>query len=212
MEDGLCGCRNNRTALLTTGRHALLIALAFDAMVTLVEFVGAMQSNSLMLWENFGIGLYDGILIYFNIIGLQSEHSGNPETGRRIAFWSDAMLAAGYSLAIVIGFFRLLHPGSPVNGALVLAIATAAALVNWFCSQLCPTASVNGRSAQLKLRIGSFVGAATVLNGAAIHLGNAVWVDAVITIAVGVCVVAAVVRRHTHHEKTLRLLARVAEA
>ncbi|MDP2932703.1 MAG: hypothetical protein Q8N81_01060 [bacterium] len=209
MEDGLCGPQR---ATLEAGRHALLIALAFDVMITLVELVGAMQSNSLMLWENFGTGLYDGILIYLNIVGLESEHSDNPETGRRIAFWSDAMLAAGYSLAIVIGIFRLLHPGHPVNGALVLAIASAAALVTWFCSQLCPTASINGRSAQLKLRIGSFVGAATVLNGAAIHLGNAVWVDAVITITVGVCVVVAVVIRHTRHEKTLRLLERVAEA
>jgi len=208
MEDGLCGPQK---ATLEAGKHALLIALAFDVMVTLVEFVGAMQSNSLMLWENFGTGLYDGILIYFNIIGLQSEHSGNQETGRRIAFWSDAMLALGYALAIVIGFFRLLHPGYPVNGTLVLAIASAAALVNWLCSHLCPTESINGRSAQLKLRIGSLVGAATVVNGAAIHLGNAVWVDAVITITVGACVVAAVIRRHTHHEKNLRPVGAVAK-
>ncbi|MCL5436174.1 MAG: hypothetical protein M1275_03785 [Patescibacteria group bacterium] len=185
----------------TDAAHPLYIVLGFDLIITLVEFLGAINSSSLVLWENFGTGLLDGTLIALNIWGLGHETRQKALCGRRIAYWSDLVLAGVFALAILAGVTRLVvNTNGVVNGALVFGIAIAATVMNAICARLCPTHFVNGRSAKLKMQAGSYVGAATVFTGLTIHYYHVYWIDPVVTVIVGSLILLAVRRRLTEHK------------
>jgi len=195
------GCRN------TDAAHPLYIVLGFDLVITLVEFIGAVNSGSLVLWESFGAGLLDGTLIVVNIWGLSQETSRKELLGKRIAYYSDIVLAGVFFLAILAGIMQLVvNTNGVVNGALVFGIAIAAMLMNAICARLCPTRFVNGRSARLKMQVGAYVAAATVITGLTIHYLHWYWIDPVVTVLVGLLVLQAVRRRlaEHHHQPVLR--------
>lgn len=185
----------------------LYIVLAFDLLITLVEFIGAINSGSLVLWENFGAGLLDGTLIVVNIWGLSQETGRKELLGKRIAYYSDLILAGVFLLAVLAGLTRLVvNTNGVVNGAMVFSIAIAAMLINAICAQLCPVAFVNGRSARLKMQVGAYVAAATVFTGLTILYFHLYWVDPVVTVLVGLVVLNAVRKRlkEHRHEPILR--------
>jgi cobalt-zinc-cadmium efflux system protein len=180
--------------------QSLYIVLGFDLVITLVELTGALQSGSLMLWENFGTGVLDGTLLALNIWGLNHETRQKKLCGRRIAYISDLLLATVFMIAILAGLTRLMtNTNNVINGTLVFGIAVAATIMNAICAKLCPEHFINGRSARLKMQAGSWVGAATVITGLTIHYWHWYWIDPVVTVAVGLAVLLAVRRRLTEH-------------
>lgn len=200
-EEGPCCPDEPGGSHTTDAAHPLYVVLGFDLIITLVEFIGAINSGSLVLWENFGTGLLDGTLIALNIWGLSHETRQRSLCGHRIAYISDLVLAGVFSLAILAGVTRLVvNTNGVVNGALVFGIAIAATVMNAICARLCPTHFINGRSAKLKMQVGSYVGAATVFAGLTIHYLHWYWVDPVVTVLVGTLVLLAVRRRLTEHK------------
>lgn len=181
----------------------LWLVLCFDGCVTLVEGVGAFESGSLALWVNFLTGLYDALLIYLNIWGLGHECNGRPEKGRQIARVSDALLAVGFGIMIFVAIIRLSEvtlqgASHPVDGELVILIAGIAAFVNFASSRLCPQGLLNSESARLKLCAGAAIAAATIANGFALMVWSCDWIDPAMTIAIGICVFYAAIRRIAH--------------
>lgn len=186
--------------------HPLLIVLLFDLVITTIELVGALNSGSLVLWENFGMGVLDAGLIALNIWGLQKETRSKLLLGQKIAHYSDLILAGVFSAAILAGVTRLVvNTNGVVNGTLVFGIAIAAMLMNAICAQLCPTNFINGRSARLKMKVGAYVAAATVVTGLTIHYLHWYWIDPVVTVLVGTGVLLAVRRRLADHKSGLIL-------
>lgn len=185
----------------------LWIVLCLDALISLGEFIGGIKLGSLALWENFGCGVYDGLLLFLNIKGLEQEARGRKELGGKIALLSDRLLQVGFGLAVLISAGRLL--GSyhvHINGLLVSAVALTAAIINYGCAKAIPCESINCKSARLKLRVGACVGAATFTSGILIHLTKLDFLDALITIGVGVIVVMMAGQRLADEKNSLDLM------
>lgn len=105
-------------------RDRLLLILALDALVTAIELIGSLQTHSLVLWENFYTGLFDGLLIAMNVWGVQNEFKQRLNKATRIADWSDILLALGFAAVICVGLFRCINGGvSRINGLLVFGVA-----------------------------------------------------------------------------------------
>jgi len=179
----------------------------FDMVITTIELIGAINSGSLVLWENFGMGLLDGGLLLLNIWGLSQEAGMKELLGNKIAHYSDLVLAGVFSLAILAGVTQLVvNTNGVVNGTLVFGIAIAAMFMNTICAQLCPVHFVNGRSARLKMQVGAYVAGATVVTGLTIHYLHWYWVDPAVTVVVGCIVLLAVRRRLTEHKPKTTIL------
>lgn len=185
------------------GEKLLLVTL-LNALITVVEIVGGLFSNSLSLLSDAIHNLGDTLAIAFAYV---ARRIGNKQADIRHTFGyrRAEILAAFVNAAVLIviclfllkeAYERWLHP-EQIEGWLMLVVAViglVANLVSVLLLQKEKGHSMNTRSAYLHLLGDTLSSVAVILGGVAIWLWNIMWIDPFITVLVSIYIMI-----HTWH-------------
>ncbi|MFO7655898.1 MAG: cation diffusion facilitator family transporter [Bacteroidales bacterium] len=174
----------------------LVITMVLNLVITIAEVIGGLLSNSLALLSDALHNLGDTTAIFIAYIAHRISHRKNsPEKTfgyKRVEILA-ALLNAVVLLAIIIYLFfeavnRLQNP-EPVKGGIMLAVAVIGLIANLISVLLLRNDSaknINVKAAYLHL-LGDTISSVAVVAGALfIYFFEIIWIDAVITILVGI--------------------------
>jgi len=177
----------------------LLITVILNLLITAVEFLGGIFSNSLALISDAFHNLGDTFAIVIAYIALRiGKRKGNVH--KTFGYKRIEILAALFNTTLLIGislylffeaYHRLLEP-RPINSSIMFFVALVGLLANLFSVLLLrkdSESSLNVRSAYLHL-IGDTLSSVVVIIGAIlIRFLEIYWIDPVLTFLIGVFII-----------------------
>lgn len=188
---------HNHSHTPTNFGKAFLIAVALNGTFIIIEVFYGLLSNSTALLSdathNFGDVL--GLLIAWFAYNLASK---NPTNKFTYGFKSSTILATainGMLLLVATGAIaweainRIFNP-SPVNGTIVITVATIGIVINSLSAYLLSKGGkdINIRGAFLHLMADALVSAGVVVAGIIIILTNFVYIDPIVSIIISIVI------------------------
>ncbi len=174
------------------GRLVLVIAL--NALITLVELIGGLLSGSLSLISDAAHNFSDGIAVWFSFTALRLNQKPKDETFT-FGFKRAEILAAFFNALVLIGISgyliieaigRFNHPSS-VHGQTMILVAIVGFVANalgTFLLKENADENLNFRSAYLHLLSDSVSSLGVILGGIIIYYWNFYLIDPLLTVLI----------------------------
>jgi cobalt-zinc-cadmium efflux system protein len=181
-----------------TNQRRLLIALAITGLMTVVELVGGLLSNSLALLGDAGHMFTDTLALGLSVVALSLARRPASQT-RTYGFHRAEVLAAlanGTILVLICGFIfyeayqRFVNPPE-VRGTLMLAVAAVGLAANVFGIVILRSASrdnLNVRGAFLHMWGDTISSVGVIVGGVIILATGWTMVDPIISISIGLLI------------------------
>jgi cobalt-zinc-cadmium efflux system protein len=178
----------------------LAAAIAVNLLVAGLEVLGGLYAGSLSLLSDALHNSCDAFSLVVSLIALRLARRSNTES-RTFGYKRAEILAAllNSSMLVVVSVFlfkealkRLAHP-APVDSRLMMAVAAIAFAVNCGSALLLRREShgnLNIRASYLHLASDALASLAVVAGGACVLLFGWTWVDPLLTILIGIFVLA----------------------
>ncbi len=177
----------------------LLIVTLLNFIITIVEIVGGLVSNSLSLLSDAVHNLGDTMAILFayiaNKIGNKKADMHRTFGYKRVeiltAFFNALILVIICLFLFIEAYKRLINP-EPIKGLLMLVVAIVGLIANWvsvLILQKEKDKNLNVKAAYLHLLGDTLSSVAVIIGGMAIWLYHITWIDPVITILVGIYII-----------------------
>ncbi len=188
----------------TINQRRLLIALAITGLMTVVELVGGLLSNSLALLGDAGHMFTDTLALGLSVVALSLARRPASQT-RTYGFHRAEVLAAlanGTILVLICGYLfyeayqRFVEPPE-VRGSLMLAIAAIGLLANLFGILILRSASrdnLNVRGAFLHMWGDTISSLGVIVGGVIILVTDWTVVDPIISIFIGLLILRGAVK------------------
>ena len=185
-------------------QRRLLIALAITGLMTLVELVGGLLSNSLALLGDAGHMFTDTLALALSVVALSLAKRPASQT-RTYGFHRAEVLAAlanGTILVLICGFLfyeayqRFVNPPE-VKGTLMLAVAAIGFLANLLGILILRSAShdnLNVRGAFLHMWADTISSVGVIVGGVIILAAGWTIVDPIISIFIGLLILRGAVK------------------
>jgi cobalt-zinc-cadmium efflux system protein len=185
-------------------QRRLLIALAITAMVTVVELVGGLLSNSLALLGDAGHMFTDTLALGLSVVALSLAKRPASQT-RTYGFHRAEVLAAlanGTILVLICGFVfyeayqRFVNPPE-VRGTLMLAVAAMGLLANLFGILMLRSASranLNVKGAFLHMWGDTVSSVGVIVGGVIILVTDWTMVDPIISLFIGLLILRGAIK------------------
>jgi cobalt-zinc-cadmium efflux system protein len=177
----------------------LLIATALNLIITIVEIVGGLVSNSLALISDAIHNMGDTIAVLLayiaNLISRKSADEKKTFGYKRVEILT-ALLNAVVLIVITVFLFveaykRFLQP-EPIKGLIMFIVATVGLIANLIAVLLLKSDShynLNIRAAYLHLLGDTISSVAVIVGSGLIYFFNMYWIDPVITVLIGLYIV-----------------------
>lgn len=187
----------------SSGGKLLLVTL-LNTLITVVEIVGGLWSNSLSLLSDAIHNLGDTLAVAFAYVA-QKISRKRADARHTFGYSRVEILAAFVNAAVLIviclfllkeAYERWVHP-EPIQGGLMLIVATVGLLANLLSVVLLQREkehNMNTRAAYLHLLGDTLSSVAVILGGVAIWIWNIMWIDPLITVGVSLYII-----KHTWH-------------
>lgn len=180
------------------GKKLLAVTL-LNFIITLVEIVGGLVSNSLSLLSDAVHNLGDTMAILFayiaNKIGNRKADIHRTFGYKRVeiltAFFNALILIIICLFLFIEAYKRLINP-EPIKGLLMLIVAIVGLIANWVSVLILQNEkdkNLNVKAAYLHLLGDTLSSVAVIIGGVAIWLYHITWIDPVITILVGIYII-----------------------
>jgi cobalt-zinc-cadmium efflux system protein len=177
----------------------LLTATALNIIITVVEIIGGLASNSLALLSDAFHNLGDTFAIFLAYIAhlVSSRDATEKKTFgyKRIeilaAFLNALALIIITIFLFIAAYYRLLSP-SPVKGTIMFIVAFIGLLANLFAVLILKNQSqqnLNIRAAYLHLLGDTISSVAVIIGSALIYFFRIFWIDPLITILIGIYII-----------------------
>jgi cobalt-zinc-cadmium efflux system protein len=180
-------------ALPTAPDKRLIVSLALNLVITLLQVVGGLVANSLGLLSDAAHNLSDvvalGLSLWAVRLGRRTATPRRTFAYKRaeilVAMFNSAVLVA-ISVYIVIEAVRRLLDPQPVDGLWVVAFAAGGLLINGLAAMLLRSHhhDLNLRSAFLHLVGDAFTSLGVMLSGLVVYLWHWNYADAIVSILV----------------------------
>ncbi len=181
----------------TTGR--LFITMMLNFIITIVQIIGGIFSNSLALISDALHNLSDGISIIISYFAIQLKKKDNSYThtfGLKRAEILAAVINASVLIVIYAFLFyeavkRFMNPQEiePITMSIVAAVGLLANIVGTILLKRDSKDSINIRSAYMHLLSDSVSSVAVILGAIAIAVWKISWIDPVLTLLIGIYIV-----------------------
>ncbi|MFA7227976.1 MAG: cation diffusion facilitator family transporter [Melioribacteraceae bacterium] len=181
----------------TSGRLAITMVLNF--LITVVQIAGGILSGSLALISDAFHNFSDGVSIIISYIALklkQKDNSHRHTFGLKRAEILAAVINASVLIVIYIFLFyesvlRFSEPRQIEAGmmSVVALIGLIANIIGTLLLKRDSETSINIRSSYMHLLSDSVSSVAVILGGIAIAFWNAVWIDPLLTIVIGLYII-----------------------
>jgi cobalt-zinc-cadmium efflux system protein len=193
-----------RHSSASTNQRRLLIALAITGVVTVVELVGGIVSNSLALQGDAGHMFTDTLALGLSVAALSLARRPASQT-RTYGFHRAEVLAAlanGTILVLICGYIfyeayqRFVEPPE-VRGGLMLGVAAVGLLANLFGILILRSASrdsLNVRGAFLHMWGDTISSAGVIVGGVIILATDWTIVDPIISIFIGLLILRGAIK------------------
>ncbi|MBN2611030.1 MAG: cation transporter [Bacteroidales bacterium] len=177
----------------------LIISIILNLVITIAEVIGGLVSNSLALLSDALHNLGDTTAIFIAYVAHRISHKKH-NTEKTFGYSRVEILAALFNavvlMAIIIYLFiaavlRLKNP-EPVKGGIMLVVAVIGLIANLVSVLLLrhdSTKNINVKAAYLHLLGDTFSSLAVVAGALFIYFFKIYWIDAIITILVGLYLV-----------------------
>jgi len=189
---------NHKNTLQSTGSR-LFITIVLNFVITVVQLIGGIFSNSLALISDALHNFSDGISIlisYFAIQLKKKENSYKHTFGLKRAEILAAVINASTLIVIYAFLFyeavkRFMNPQpiDPIIMSIVAAVGLLANIVGTLLLKRDAKESLNIRSAYIHLLSDSVSSAAVILGAIAIAFWKTYWIDPLLTFLIGVYIV-----------------------
>lgn len=178
----------------------LVGAILVNMAVAGAEVVGGLYSGSLALLSDALHNSSDAISLFISLIAVKLGRRGHTES-RTFGYKRAEIMAAllNASILIIVSFFlfkealeRLFHP-AVVNSHVMMTVASAALLVNAGSALLLRRhahGNLNIRASYLHLLSDALSSSAVIAGGACVLIWRLTWVDPLLTLAIGLFVLA----------------------
>lgn len=178
-----------------TGNN-LLIATLLNIIITIVEVVGGILSNSIALLSDALHNLSDGIAVFLAFLANKvSNKQPTPQQTfglKRVEILTalvNGIILSGVCIYLLFeAYNRLLNP-KPINGLLMLIVASVGLLANFMAMTLLKNDknhNLNVKAAYLHLLGDTLSSIGVIIGGALIYFFNIVWLDPIITILISI--------------------------
>ncbi|MEE4255616.1 MAG: cation diffusion facilitator family transporter [Bacteroidales bacterium] len=179
--------------------RSLLLATLLNVLITVVEIIGGILSNSLALLSDAIHNLGDTLAILLAYIaGKVSKRKSNERKTfgyKRIeilAAFFNALVLIGISVFLVYEAIQRFSNPEPIKGLLMMIVAALGLLFNLAAVILLKkhsSNSLNIRSAYLHLLGDTLSSFAVIIGGILIYYFNIYWIDPLITILISIYIV-----------------------
>ncbi len=179
--------------------NKLLFATGLNVVITIVEIIGGLMSNSLALFSDAIHNLGDtfSILMAYLANSISNREATEKKTfGYKRAEILSAFLSALTLIIITIFLFiaayhRLFFP-SKINGGIMFVVAVTALLANLFSVLILKSHSKNNlniRAAYLHLLGDTISSIAVIIGSGVIYFYKIYWVDPIVTFLIGLYII-----------------------
>lgn len=178
---------------------SLLLATVLNILITVVEIIGGILTNSLALLSDALHNLSDTIAIFIAYlaqrIGKRSSNERKTFGYKRIeilAAFFNALILIGISAFLVFEAVQRFVDPEPVKGLLMFVVASAGLIFNLLAVLILKKhsgSSLNIRSAYLHLISDTLSSVAVVIGGILIYFFEIFWLDPVITILISIYII-----------------------
>jgi len=179
--------------------RSLLLATLLNVLITAVEIIGGILSNSLALLSDAIHNLGDTLAILLAYVaGKVSKRKSNERKTfgyKRIeilAAFFNALVLIGISVFLVYEAIQRFSEPEPIKGLLMMIVASLGLLFNLAAVILLKkhsSSSLNIRSAYLHLLGDTLSSFAVIVGGILIYYFNIYWIDPLITILISIYIV-----------------------
>ncbi len=189
---------HHKSASDLRGKKLLWVAL-LNFLITVVQIVGGLLSNSLSLLSDALHNLGDSSAIFIAFFA-GKRSSKKPDKQRTYGYKRIEILAALFNAVVLISisiflFFeaynRYMNP-EPIKGKLMFIVATVGLLANLISVLVLnkdKDHNLNVKAAYLHLMGDTLSSVAVIFGSIAIWIYNVYWIDPIITIAVGIFII-----------------------
>lgn len=177
----------------------LLLATALNILITVVEIVGGILTNSLALLSDALHNLSDTIAIFIAYvaqrIGKRSSNERKTFGYKRIeilAAFFNALVLIGISAFLIFEAIQRFANPEPIKGLLMFIVAAAGLIFNLLAVLILKKysgSSLNIRSAYLHLISDTLSSVAVVIGGILIYFYDVFWLDPIITILISIYII-----------------------
>ncbi|MBC7293084.1 MAG: cation transporter, partial [Thermoleophilia bacterium] len=198
---------HSHTGLGASPDRRLLLSLALNFLITLLQVVGGLLANSLALLSDAAHNLSDVVALGLSLWAVRLGR--RPPTARRtfaykraeilVALFNSTVLVAISVYIAIEAIRRLVHP-QPVGGLLVVVFAAGGLIINTSAALLLRThkSDLNLRAAFLHLVADALTSLGVILSGLVVFFTGWNYADAVVSVLVSVWIgreAFAIVRR-----------------
>ena len=186
----------NDVAEIKGSRLVFVVVLNF--VITIAQTIGGLYSGSLSLISDALHNFSDGIAIMISYLAIKISKKARDEK-RTFGYRRSTILAAALnSIALIVisvllfkeAIGKLISP-QPINGGIVIWVALIGLVANFVGMMLLRKSSkgdMNIRSSYIHLLSDALSSVAVVIGGVLIYFFNIYWIDAILTIMIGVLV------------------------
>ena len=177
----------------------LLISTLLNIVITAVEIVGGILSNSLALLSDALHNLSDAVAIFIAYLANRISRRNSTEE-KTFGYKRIEILAALFNAVVLIvicvfliyeAYHRFLHP-EPIRGAIMFWVALVGLLANLFAVILLHNQagdSLNVKAAYLHLLGDTFSSVLVIFSSILIYYFNVYWVDPIITFIISIYII-----------------------
>ncbi|MDZ7672465.1 MAG: cation diffusion facilitator family transporter [Halanaerobiales bacterium] len=174
----------------------LVITIALNFIITIVEVIGGVLSGSLSLISDALHNFSDGISVVISYFALRMAKKENT-TKMTFGYKRAEIIAALFNAAVLViisvflfkeAYLRLVNP-EPIKGLtmiLVALVGLTANTISVFLLKKGAKDSVNIKSAYIHLLSDAFSSIGVVIGGLMIYFYDVYWIDPLLTIIIGV--------------------------
>jgi cobalt-zinc-cadmium efflux system protein len=179
-----------------SGESKLLAATLLNVLITLVEIVGGLFSNSIALLSDALHNLGDAFAVFLSYLAMRVSQRDSDDR-KTFGYKRVEILAALFNttVLIVIVFFLFfeawhrLNSPQPVKAGIMLVVAAIGLLANLYAVFLLKKESkedLNTKSAYLHMLGDTFSSGAVIVGGLVMYYFHYYWIDPAITFLVGI--------------------------
>ena len=190
---------HQRDKNISESNRSLILATVLNLLITVVEIIGGILSNSLALLSDALHNLSDTLAILLAYIAqkISSRDSNENKTFgyKRIeilAAFFNALVLIGISAFLIYEAIRRFSDPEPIKGLLMFIVASAGLLFNLLSVLILrkhSDSSLNIRSAYLHLLSDTLSSFAVIIAGILIYFTDIYWIDPLITILISIYII-----------------------
>ena len=179
----------------------LIITMLLNFVITIVQIIGGLLSGSLALISDALHNFSDGVSIIISYIALKLKEKSNSQRhtfGLKRAEILAAVINASVLIVIYIFLFyeafnRLFEPHEVEAGTMtvVALIGLIANIIGTLLLKRDAKTSMNIRSSYIHLLSDSISSVAVIFGGLAIAVWDAMWIDPLLTVLIGIYIIKA---------------------